>query len=294
MKSVKKQANAKEIKNPGIQTFFRSVPKTFVVEKDNDETKNDVDDPKKFYIDLLREKLRRPRDGTENEVEVCDLAAASDKEVHGHGLSTELQVEPKCQDAKTVECDQCVRKDVDIEEWRQKYEDEVLQRKELKKVDLNLTVRFSELHSKYEDLLKATTKIVAVDPPEDDSATPEDSIFTETEAKFLSCMALDKRHDCTFVLHCLKYAYKNDLSVLALKTLKGTAKSIEIMDDGEKIYHKGKDPITPKKVDRIRGLFIERISKCKIDAADYSERMKETYLNKLFAAGIKNLSKKKL
>lgn len=40
-----------------------------------------------------------------------------------------------------------------------------------------------------------------------------------------------------------------------------------------------KDPLTPKKVERIRDLFIERISKCQLNPVAYGERIKDTYLN---------------
>lgn len=53
-----------------------------------------------------------------------------------------------------------------------------------------------------------------------------------------------------------------------------------------------KDPLTPEKVRRIKALFAGRISKCTIDSAHYTERMKDTYVNKLLAAGIKNLAQK--
>lgn len=51
-------------------------------------------------------------------------------------------------------------------------------------------------------------------------------------------------------------------------------------------FHQAK---APRKVDRIKGLFIERISKPEINSADYRERIKDPYVNKLFAAGIRNI-----
>lgn len=105
-------------------------------------------------------------------------------------------------------------------------------------------------------------------------------------------MELDKKSDCTFILNCLKYAYKSDRSVLKSKSLKGTAEKTDITPEGEEIHHDGKSPLTPQKVDVIKGLFVDRISKCQIDSVEYKERMKDPYVNRLLAAGIKNLSKK--
>lgn len=105
-------------------------------------------------------------------------------------------------------------------------------------------------------------------------------------------MPLDKKNDCSFILHSLKYSYKSDLSVLSTRTLKGTAEWKELKEGGSEVHHEAKGPLTPRKVDRIKDLFIERISKPEINSAEYSERIKDPYINKLFAAGIRNLSKK--
>lgn len=65
MKPSKKQINptdninqVKEKNVQGIQTFFKTTPKTFVVDKNVVAAKPD-DGPKKFYVDILKDKLRR-------------------------------------------------------------------------------------------------------------------------------------------------------------------------------------------------------------------------------------------
>lgn len=203
--------------------------------------------------------------------------------------AVEDPVESESRDASgTAECTGCAQKAVEMDEWKQKYIQEVEHRKELKKVYLNLTIRFSELHSKYDDLSKVVSNHQSVN----NAATSSDDIFTPKEVQFLQCMELDKKTDCTFILQCLKYGYKPDRSVLATKSLKGTAERTKFTDEGEQIRHEAKTALTPEKVDRIKGLFIERISKCKIDAAEYAVRMKDSYVNKLFAAGVNNISTK--
>lgn len=223
-------------------------------------------------------------------VEVCDTAFGGVPLENGNinVPPTETRNEYAGSDPK---CGECVRKDLQIIDWERKYHQEVEQRKELKKVYVNTTIRFSELYSKYNDLLK-TVESSRDHTANDAVATAQDDIFTENEVKFLQCMALEKKIDCTFIHHCLKYAYKVDLSVLVLRTLKGTSEWTETTKEGEQINHEAKLPLTPKKVERIKGLFIQRVSASRIDAAEYADRMKGAYVNKLLAAGIKNLSKK--
>lgn len=102
-------------------------------------------------------------------------------------------------------CIGCVQKAVERDEWEEKWKQEVQQRKELKKLYLNLSVRFSEVTIKYDDLLKATIEKdnnrVVIDEGASDSA----DVFTQNEIKFLQCMPLDKKNDCSFILHSLKY-----------------------------------------------------------------------------------------
>lgn len=212
-----------------------------------------------------------------------------EKDFYNHVRSTKTQVEGQEHNSKT-ECTGCVQKAIERDEWEVKYKQEVEKRKALKKVYVNQTIRFSELDSKYNDLLKTATRTYHQSGLDDVAASSD--IFTPNEVRYLQCMLLDQKQDCSFVLHCLKYAYKVDPTVLVSRTLKGTPEWTEITNTGERVHHGAKDPVTPKKAERIKGLFIERISKCEIDSADYSERIKDSYVNKLIAAGIRNISKK--
>lgn len=155
---------------------------------------------------------------------------------------------------------------------------------------MKLAIHDSELGVKYTDLLKMATSTNR--PDTDEVVASGGDIFTENQIRYFRSMPLDKKKDSSFILQCLEYAYKTDQSVLLQKTLNGKPEWIEITDGGEEILHPTKDPLTPKKVDRIRELFIERVSKCNIDPAVYGERMKTSYLNRLIASGIKNIAKK--
>lgn len=199
-------------------------------------------------------------------------------------------VESGGHDASKLQCSGCIEKSLEIDDWKKKYELEVAQRKELNQLYVKSTISFTELYSKYNDLLQTTAAL----PKSDDAAasSSSDDIFTNSELKYLQCMSLDKKHDCSFVLSALKFAYKADLSVFRSRTLFGTAERTDITTNGENIHHSAKDPLTPSKVRRVKTLFIERISKSEINSVDYSQRMKDSYVNTLFAAGIRNLSKK--
>lgn len=144
---------------------------------------------------------------------------------------------------------------------------------------------------KYNDLLKSKSH-TSNDVGVSEATAVSGDIFTPNELKFLQCMSLEKKEDSTFVHQCVQFAYKSDLHVLAHRTLKGTKDWIEIKDDGEKKHHAAKEPLSPHKVNRIKDVFHERISKCAIDAATFGERVNDANINKLFASAIKNISKK--
>lgn len=181
-------------------------------------------------------------------------------------------------------CSDCEEK---IKEWEDKY-------KELKKLYVKLTVNYAELDLKHKDLLKsATGKNDTKTATSTVASSVDGDIFTSGEVKFLECMPLERKKDSTFVLQCLQFAYKTDPKILAGKSLYGTKESIEFTEDGKETRHPAKQPITPTKANRIKELFVDRISKCDISSAEYGERIKGTNVNRLLASGIKNLSKVK-
>lgn len=194
--------------------------------------------------------------------------------------STKTVGNPHKQSESEEPCKRC-------KEWEGKYND-------LQKLCLRLTIRNSEMDLKYEDLLKTKTganQFVAVSNM---TVADTDVHFTARELKFLECMSLEKKFDSTFVHHCLQFAYKDNLQVLTQKSLKGTAEVVLIAENGdvEKTIP-GKDPLTPVKIEKIRSLFIERISKCQLNPVAYSERIKDAYLNRLIGSGVTNIAKKK-
>lgn len=162
--------------------------------------------------------------------------------------------------------------------------------KDLMKVYLKLTHRYSELDQKYKDLLQTKTRTNQPEP--DGTVSFSNDVFTPNEVKYLQAMPLDKTTDSTFILKCLEFAYKENPSQLRLRTLKGRPESVQYHDDGSIEEQVKKDPLSPIKVQRIKELFIDRLSKCKIDCVAFGERIKDTNVNKLFATGILNIVKK--
>lgn len=172
------------------------------------------------------------------------------------------------------------------ENWESKY-------KNLKKDYMKLGTKFAELRMQHDDLL--TTKAYTHTNPSDMNDVPSssDAIFTSSEVLVLRNMSLDQTTDSTFILKCLKFAYKQDISVLRNKTLKGKSEAMVISDDGDVAFMPGKDSLSPQKIEPIRSLFVERINKCKLKPAAYDKRIKDAYMNKLIASGITNIVKNK-
>lgn len=185
-------------------------------------------------------------------------------------------LEPKNQ---TTSCDgRC--------EWRKKYD-------EIKKSYLKLTVRHCEVSIKHDELLKAATNSDRLIISGESELMSSDDIFTVNELRCLDSVSLERKKDSNFILQCIQFAYKSNKSELLNRTLKGRHERVEIKDDGsvERIQP-AKTPLTPEKVTRIEELFINRVSKSKCVAAEFSERIKQTNINKLIASAIKNVSNK--
>jgi len=156
---------------------------------------------------------------------------------------------------------------------------------------------------KYEDLLK--TKIGKnlfmqdSDEEEDDKddgneAAPTKNIFTKRQLQTLKHMPVDKSDDSTFVLNCVEYAYKDNIRVLGKKSVFGKAETVLVSENGDadKVIP-GKDPMTPVKVEAIKALFIERISKCRLGSVAQAERINDAYVNRLILTSVRNIAKRK-
>ncbi|KAG4071713.1 hypothetical protein HA402_011867 [Bradysia odoriphaga] len=193
-----------------------------------------------------------------------------------------------CATKQSAQCTrpECVQVALECREWERKY-------KEVKRKYLNLTMNYSEENIKYKNLIKVATRSTRSDNNE--ATLAGDSLITSNELKALDRIPLETTKDSTFIKDCLQYIYKDNLSVLCQKSVKGTSERIEFSADGGEVKrHSAKDPMTPEKYDRVKELFIDRISQCDIDQVSHGERLKVTNINRLMASGIKNISKKQL
>lgn len=207
----------------------------------------------------------------------------------------DLHQAPDCVDMK--ECNSCKK-------WQAKYKD-------MEKSYLKLSVRYTELMLKHEDLVAVSTgrsnacaesceegnhndlnRMSSERSHSETKVSPTDDVFTEHELKCLQCVPLDKKKDSTFILNCIQFAYKNDAGSLSKKTLKGTRPRYEVKEGEIVTVKSGKDPLTPEKVARIQQLFIDRVTKSKCLSGEFGERVKITNFNQLMANAVKNISYK--
>lgn len=151
-------------------------------------------------------------------------------------------------------CTGCVDKETLIQAQVMKISELEAKFKEMQKRYLKVTAYCTEVNIKYEHLLKAGTR---TGQPEDDEQSFIDDFFSPNEIKMLHGISLEKKNDSTFILQCLKFAYKKDLSVLGTRSLNGTSSSIAVSEEGGLIEVPGKVALTPEKVSRIRQLFME-------------------------------------
>lgn len=125
-----------------------------------------------------------------------------------------------------------------------------------------------------------------------DTPSSINDIFTPNQLRILESLPLEKKKDSTFILQCIECAYKDNRSTLVNKTLFGTLERTEFRDDGAVVVRPAKDPLTPEKVKRIEELFVKRVTKSKCLAAEFTERITPTNINRLIASAIRNVSNK--
>lgn len=137
--------------------------------------------------------------------------------------------------------------------------------------------------------LVSNSNIIAID----DEVT--DDVFTTKEIEHLRQIPLLMRQDSTFIIQSVRYAYKNNPSILRSRTIRGTREWMGIVENGNDRYfnkHPAKAPLTPEKVNRIKGLFIERVSKCNLDLLAYRDRSKDSNIEMLIRRAILNVRKR--
>lgn len=103
--------------------------------------------------------------------------------------------------------------------------------------------------------------------------------FTAEELSQLRSIGLSSREDSTFVASCLKFAYKENISILKTKSVTGkTTKSSQT-----------KEPVSPKKMEMFSKIFTERVNLITNDATEREARVKR--FNKYIKDAINNINK---
>lgn len=98
---------------------------------------------------------------------------------------------------------------------------------------------------------------------------------------WLSLITDEESKDSSFIKTCLEILYKDDLTVLSNKCVKGTSTST-------------KRPITPKKLKIIKSEYNTRIRRFRenMEPEDFHRRLNDVRVNKLLSSSIKNICKK--
>lgn len=116
----------------------------------------------------------------------------------------------------------------------------------------------------------------------------EGSIFSASELKSLSALSGVKKNDSTFLRKCVEMLYKDDLSVLKMKSVKG----VECKQENTAQIRKF--PISPEKMNAINEKFKQRITRSgdAIGIDEFSNRLSPANINQLLARAIYNINKK--
>lgn len=113
--------------------------------------------------------------------------------------------------------------------------------------------------------------------------------FEAKELAVLRSMDNSLPSDTSFVRHCLKYLYKNNLDVLLIRTIYGTEKKTFRRKNGICVELSSTEPLTPIKHLVVKSIFAERISAMKLGAFEKEKR--ENSVNCLISKSIANIRK---
>lgn len=112
--------------------------------------------------------------------------------------------------------------------------------------------------------------------PKNDPFNKFEGKFTEKQISELRSIKPVKSSDSTFVLKGVRFLYESNLSSLAKKSVRGKAK--------------GKEPVTPEKLNFVKSMFRERLVSIGIDSTERQERAK--LFNQHFHNAIVNINRR--
>lgn len=180
--------------------------------------------------------------------------------------------------------------------------------------------KFNKLQSKYDGLKKVFNSTVKINLEKDlkiqrleaekrlsidgscDSNGEESNLmyatynqhFTPKELIELRSIHDDASCDATFIRTGLVHLYRDSLNILKEKSLLGSeAKKIKRKTkNGEmEIKTLSKEPLSPKKVQMLKGMLLERVSTVTKNEFQILQRTKEVRVNQLFANAIGNINR---
>lgn len=118
----------------------------------------------------------------------------------------------------------------------------------------------------------------------------ENESFTADEIAVLQSIPGVINKDASFVKKALEMQYKNELSKLSERSVKGTAGGIRHVNGIPKLCLP-KPPLTPKKVMAIRHQYNRRITQRVQDSTDFSKRIADVYFNKILNGVLSNFTR---
>lgn len=115
--------------------------------------------------------------------------------------------------------------------------------------------------------------------------------FTADEISTLNCIPGQISRDSTFVNKAMRMQYRNSISKLSNRSVKGTCESTRRCKDVQKNYG-AKPALSPEKVSAIRHYYNQCIHKYAVESSDFNKRYADIYFKKLLSQAIHNIGKK--
>lgn len=115
--------------------------------------------------------------------------------------------------------------------------------------------------------------------------------FTAEQILTLNCIPGQISRDSTFVNQAMRMQYRNSISKLSNRSVKGTCENTRRCKDVQKIYG-AKPALSPEKVSAIRHYYNQRIHKHAVESSDFNKRFGDIYFKKLLSQAINNIAKR--
>lgn len=117
------------------------------------------------------------------------------------------------------------------------------------------------------------------------------TFLTENEMQMLYNVPDSSNHDSAFIRLLLTFLYKNEGNTLLNRSIHGAKEHVRTLKNGNKIYVKHKEPITPQKINFISQVYHNRIHRLHLERSQFSERTKSKHINQLIANALNTLQR---